>query len=87
VIAQFVEFPDHHWFTQADLQSLADAVSRTSARFLVTTEKDAVRLEGHPARTALPLEKTFAMIVGAEVADPAGHLDNALRRIAAGGAS
>lgn len=37
-------FPDHHWLTQAELTRLADSFKKSGAQFLVTTEKDRVRL-------------------------------------------
>jgi len=38
-------FPDHHRYTQADLDRLAEQARATGATALLTTEKDAVRLE------------------------------------------
>ncbi len=38
-------FPDHHRFTDADLSRLDEASDVNGARYIVTTEKDAVRLE------------------------------------------
>jgi len=45
-IAEVMEFPDHHAYTQADWQ----AVSLASQKFdlIVTTEKDLVKLERFP---------------------------------------
>jgi tetraacyldisaccharide-1-P 4'-kinase len=37
-------FPDHHWYTRADLERIAAASRRSDARMVVTTEKDLVRL-------------------------------------------
>jgi tetraacyldisaccharide 4'-kinase len=56
-------FPDHHPFSQADIDSLID-VSRNGALTLVTTEKDAVRLRGVPelasfARQVTPFAVTL----------------------------
>jgi tetraacyldisaccharide 4'-kinase len=38
-------FPDHHWFTAADLAAAARLVTADGAWGVITTEKDAVRLE------------------------------------------
>ncbi|MBX9669125.1 MAG: tetraacyldisaccharide 4'-kinase [Candidatus Obscuribacterales bacterium] len=38
-------FPDHHWFSEADLQKLESKVTTYKANYIVTTEKDFVRLE------------------------------------------
>ncbi len=40
----FVEFPDHHWFTPADVAELARDARAAGAQGLVTTEKDWVRM-------------------------------------------
>ncbi len=39
-------FADHRPYTVGDLRRLADAATRAGARLLVTTEKDAARLQG-----------------------------------------
>lgn len=39
-------FPDHHAFTQQDLDRVTHAAQDAGADLIVTTEKDAVRLEG-----------------------------------------
>ena len=37
-------FPDHHWLTQAEMDRLVKDFEESGAEFLVTTEKDRVRL-------------------------------------------
>lgn len=49
-------FPDHHWYTEEDLEKVARRVKKEKFEFVVTTEKDMVRLEG---RKNLP----FALFV------------------------
>ena len=39
-------FPDHHPFTQADLEQINRAATDSGADAILTTEKDAVRIEG-----------------------------------------
>lgn len=46
-------FKDHHPYSPADVARLAERANRAGARVLVTTEKDAARLEGGAA--ALPV--------------------------------
>lgn len=53
-VAQTLSFRDHHWFTAADLERIAAAARAAGATTVVTTEKDAVRLE------ALPRDGTLA---------------------------
>ena len=50
----FAEFPDHHWFTPADLRELAQDARAAGAQGLITTEKDWVRLRDLPP-APLPL--------------------------------
>ena len=38
-------FPDHHWFNNGDLESIARRAREAGAKALLTTEKDAARLE------------------------------------------
>ncbi|HEX8070439.1 MAG TPA: tetraacyldisaccharide 4'-kinase [Pyrinomonadaceae bacterium] len=45
-------FPDHHNYTQTELDALAQAAAQTGAAALVTTAKDAVKL--HALRVPLP---------------------------------
>jgi tetraacyldisaccharide 4'-kinase len=44
----FAEFPDHHWFTPADLRELVRDARTAGAQGLITTEKDWVRLRDLP---------------------------------------
>lgn len=48
-LARTLPFSDHHLYTAQDMQMLLESVRETGARFLITTEKDAVRL---PSRFA-----------------------------------
>jgi tetraacyldisaccharide 4'-kinase len=43
VVTLFV-FPDHHPYTQEDWRTMVAAVNKQRASYLITTEKDAVRL-------------------------------------------
>jgi tetraacyldisaccharide 4'-kinase len=44
-VAEAVTLPDHHWYSRGDLARVADALARTGAKTVLTTDKDAVRLE------------------------------------------
>ena len=44
-LAAFMAFPDHHPYTSADWQAICETARREGAEAVVTTEKDAVRLE------------------------------------------
>ena len=44
-VARELTFPDHHWYTAADIARIQAAAHDTNATLIVTTEKDAVRCE------------------------------------------
>ena len=44
-IAREIAFRDHHWFTARDVARIVDAARAAGADAIVTTEKDAMRLE------------------------------------------
>jgi tetraacyldisaccharide 4'-kinase len=44
-LVQHIIFPDHHFYTQNDLNNLRDIVKRNPGVSLLTTEKDKVKLE------------------------------------------
>ena len=46
VVVGVLEYPDHHPFTEEDLVSARQALQACGAEWIVTTEKDAVRLNG-----------------------------------------
>ena len=50
-VARELVFRDHHWFTPRDLESMERAATDTQADLIITTEKDAVRLDFLVART------------------------------------
>jgi tetraacyldisaccharide 4'-kinase len=74
-VADACLFADHHWFTAADLEGVARRVADTGAWGVLTTDKDAVRLEGlmplrfAAARVPLALEvprwEALTALVGA----------------------
>jgi len=55
VVGEMV-FSDHHWFTSADLESIARRAASAKAEIVITTEKDAVRVGAKPGWAALPME-------------------------------
>lgn len=44
-VAREVRFRDHHWFTARDVERIQQAAAEARADIVITTEKDAVRLE------------------------------------------
>lgn len=65
-VAREMSFPDHHWFTGRDIARIVESAREARANVIVTTEKDAVRLEGVAAQhgetawTYLPMEACIA---------------------------
>ena len=63
-IAREMTFRDHHWFTDRDREAVARAAAETGAPLVMTTEKDAMRLEGQaggegPPYAYLPMHVTI----------------------------
>lgn len=54
-LREFFALRDHHAYTACDVERLADALRSTGADFVVTTEKDAVKLESLKGVSALPV--------------------------------
>ena len=55
-------YPDHHRYSENDMRAIEEAAGSTGARYVVTTEKDAVRLEGEampqvPFRSGIDLRR------------------------------
>ncbi|MHB8174387.1 MAG: tetraacyldisaccharide 4'-kinase [Nitrospirota bacterium] len=73
------EFPDHHLYTAEDISYLLEKAAKSGAGMLVTTEKDAVKLEG------LLTEKSeiYTLKAGLKI-EGAGLLDAALDRLLEG---
>jgi tetraacyldisaccharide 4'-kinase len=55
-VVRELRFPDHHWFTRADLDRIAGVARETGADFTVTTTKDAVRVPGERGWAVLPMQ-------------------------------
>ena len=76
VIQEFT-FRDHHWFSVADVRRIEEAARATNADAILTTEKDAVRLE-RVMRDAAPI---MFLPIGTQV-EPADEFRNwVLQRI------
>ena len=45
-VCQLFQFPDHHLFSTAEMESIAAARKRTGADLILTTEKDVARMRG-----------------------------------------
>lgn len=52
-VAGFHEFPDHHHYTEASLETIRKEAAAASAEIMITTQKDAVKLIGAETGGAL----------------------------------
>ena len=50
-----LRFPDHHWYSQSDLDRIRAIAKETGADLVATTEKDLVRVAPHPGWAVLPM--------------------------------
>jgi tetraacyldisaccharide 4'-kinase len=55
-VVRELAYPDHHWFSARDLDTIRRAVVDTQAELVITTEKDAVRVGSQPGWAVLPME-------------------------------
>jgi tetraacyldisaccharide 4'-kinase len=60
-VTRFLQFPDHHPYSDSDFGSITRAAKQTSAEFLITTEKDYARIA---QRTDWPLE---LIVIGVKI--------------------
>lgn len=77
-VVEAVKFPDHHPYTREDLERLVAGARDAGADMILTTEKDAVKLE----RWATPQQSVWAMRIDATI-EPAGPWEALLDRLAA----
>lgn len=70
-------FRDHHRYNQADIDLITGEAKRRGASWIITTEKDIMRLEGHKLPDGL-------VYVVAEFAVDKGFYDEIFRKLAAG---
>jgi tetraacyldisaccharide 4'-kinase len=71
IVADKMAFADHHPFSQKDVDAIVERGRASHASFAVTTEKDAVRLEGLDFK-GLPVQ-TIPLSVTIEPASPFQH--------------
>jgi tetraacyldisaccharide 4'-kinase len=54
-VVREIVFPDHHWFTSADIDQVGRTARAAGAELIVTTEKDAARLSPLSGWAVLPM--------------------------------
>lgn len=68
-------FPDHHAYRPEDWQRAADLARDLGAQWLVTTEKDAVKVQNTPPWPTLVLHSELAVVAGED------HVDDLLAKV------
>jgi tetraacyldisaccharide 4'-kinase len=81
-VAHTVRFRDHHAFSEVDIRQVLDAARAAGAAAVLTTDKDAVRLDRHP-RHDPPIARV-PLVVAIEPASFAGWLLGRVRAARAG---
>ena len=79
-VREVLAFPDHHRYTEEDVTRLASVARSERVDFVVTTEKDAVRLAGL-VPSELPVR---AVRMDVKLEGHTGALDSLVRRYAPG---
>jgi tetraacyldisaccharide 4'-kinase len=76
VISASHVYPDHHGYSGADLDALSRSASKTRAAFMVTTEKDMVKLARLDIEGMLP--PVYALAISLELLEGEEALDRML---------
>ncbi len=71
-------FPDHYHYSDADIKTIANEADNCGAEYIVTTEKDAVRLVDRSADFRMPL---LSAVYNTRIVKGAKILDEALSRL------
>ena len=82
-VAELVEFPDHHPYTEADLERVGASARRTGADCVVTSEKDWMRLREGPKHALDLWALSVRLDMGSDRAALVEALADTLRRKAA----
>jgi tetraacyldisaccharide 4'-kinase len=77
-VTEAVRFPDHHPYRRADVERLVARAQGLGVDMILTTEKDAVKLE----RFAMPDQRLWAVRIRVRI-EPRGRWDAMLDRLAA----
>jgi len=76
-VMRLVPYPDHHPYTERDMEDLAEMKRSTGAGALVTTAKDAVKLQGLPGAGDVLVLETVLEVEGA-VAELLGDIERVI---------
>jgi tetraacyldisaccharide 4'-kinase len=63
-VVHYLDFPDHHWYTEQDLSNMQRIISTHHIESIITTEKDEVKLLRHVDILNVPI---YGMAIRLEV--------------------
>ncbi len=66
-VMEFVEYPDHHRYSESDIAAIGEKVKRLRPDILITTEKDAMRLLPHHKQNGDSLAHLFYLTIEQEI--------------------
>lgn len=66
-VMDFLTFPDHHGYTSSDLMVIRKACEESRVLYIITTEKDAVRLRGMQISDSLLSERCFVLEIESSI--------------------
>jgi len=78
-IAELIEFPDHHPYTASDIEKVKSAALKAGADSIVTTCKDAVRVNGCLRNLSMPLHVVDIEVVIEDEDSLVSLLDDKMR--------
>jgi tetraacyldisaccharide 4'-kinase len=78
-VLRHIVFSDHHWYKESDIKRIIDTRKQTHADFIITTEKDAVRLREEFAGF-LETEPVLIAEIQQEIISGNQKLDELLKR-------
>jgi tetraacyldisaccharide 4'-kinase len=67
LIVEFVVYPDHHRYSESDIDAIREKMSRLHPDMLVTTEKDAMRLLSNHKQNIESLDALFYLTIEQEI--------------------
>jgi tetraacyldisaccharide-1-P 4'-kinase len=78
-IMKHLVFPDHHWYSDADIRSVVEARRELDAECILTTEKDIARMKGRFGRI-LGSEAVYAAEIRQEVISGQDALNTVIKK-------
>ena len=78
-VAAWMTFPDHQRYTESDVKKFRSACENLNADFVVTTEKDAVRLLPLSSLQAMPAPAFYYIAIEVVVTDGEAELQSLIR--------